>query len=141
MPKRLLTTKLRPFERHSLVLLVLGGVYVLIGFAYAGLKTPPGRHQVLAAALSIMPMRGWGTVFIVVGVLAILASRWPPAFRETWGYTSLAGLSALWASLYACSMFFMGAPRGTVSAVLLWGGIAFLWWAISGLHNPPRKEI
>lgn len=131
--------RLRPWKRHSLVLMVLGVVYVLIGITYAFSPMPPDRMLSLKAALLIMPMAWWGTCFIAAGGLGILSSRWPPA-SETWGYVALSSLSALWASFYVWGVLVYGAPAYTLSAALLWAGVAFLWWAISGLVNPTERS-
>lgn len=130
--------KLRPWKRHSLVLSVLGLVYVLLGVSYFVSPTPRDREESLQVPLSIMPMWAWAMLFIVVGLLAIISSRWPPA-SETWGYIAMSSLSALWASFYVWGVFY-GAPAGTISGALVWGGLAFLWWAISGLVNPPAPD-
>lgn len=125
---------LRPWRRHSLVLLVAGVVYVLIGLAYTALPTTGVRGSALRVALAVLPLAAWGIVFIVVGALAIVSSRWPPA-SETWGYTAMSTLSTLWACFYAFGIA-LGAPVSNTTGALLWAVIAFLWWAISGLVNP-----
>lgn len=130
---------LRPFRRHSLVLLVLGGVYVLIGLAYGLSPTTPERSVSLHVALQIMPMGYWGALWIVIGSLGMISSRWPIP-SEKWGYSVLSGMSALWACFYAWGPILYGAPVGMLSAALAWGMVSFLWWAISGLINPiPHK--
>lgn len=146
MPKRLLwreTYHLRPFKRHSLVLLVLGLVYICIGGSMELFdQKVAGRSASLHLALAIMPLGGWGIVWIVVGLLGVLSSRWPPSgpfqphAAETWGYTLLSALSAWWACVYVWGVLVYGAPPATISGALVWGGVAFLWWAISGLQNP-----
>ncbi|MBA2952103.1 hypothetical protein GON03_18990 [Nocardioides sp. MAH-18] len=132
-PYRHLLT-LRPWQRHSLVLAVAGAVYVCIGLSYIFSEATPSREASLQLAISWMPLPAWGGVWILVGLLAILSSRWPPA-SETWGYTTMTGLSAGWAAFYAVGII-MGAPHQGISGVLAWGLVAFLWWAISGLVNP-----
>lgn len=131
--------RLRPWKRHSLVLLVLGIIYVLIGTTYIMAKSSPERDRFLTGALHIMPLGGWGVAFIAVGSLSILSSRWPPA-SETWGYTALSGLSSLWGMFYLMGVIWYGAPPAGLSGALVWGGVAFLWWAISGLVNPVSQH-
>lgn len=127
---------LRAWQRHSLVLAVAGTVHVLVGASYILATANPSREASLRLALSWMPLSVWGIVWITVGVLAIVSSRWPPA-SETWGYTAMTGLNAAWAAFYAGSIL-LGAPAQGVSGVLVWGLMAFLWWAISGLVNPTK---
>lgn len=125
---------LRPWRRHSMVLLVAGLVYAGIGVAFTIAPANPIRDATLRVPLTWMPLGGWGAVFIVAGVLAVISARWPPA-SETWGYTALSGLSALWSMFYLWGTV-LGAGTAAVPGVFVWGLMAFLWWAISGLHNP-----
>jgi hypothetical protein len=126
---------LRPWKRHSLVLLVTGLVYVFIGIAYITTGPRQSRTVALQIALDWWSLDVWGGVFILSGLLAILSSRWPP-FSETWGYFVLTGLSAGWSGFYATGVIFGDSPTSNLNGALSWGLIAFLWWAISGLTNP-----
>jgi hypothetical protein len=126
--------QLRPWRRHSMVLLVAGLVYVGIGVAYMLSPANPVRDATLRVPLTWMPLAAWGVLFIVVGALAVLSARWPPA-SETWGYTALSGLSALWSMFYLWGTV-LGAGPSAAPGLFVWGLMAFLWWAISGLHNP-----
>lgn len=126
---------IREFKRHSLVLLVAGTVYILIGVSYIATDLSPPRANALDIALRWLTIDQWGAVFIMSGLLAILSSRWPP-FSETWGYTVLTGLSSGWAAFYVVGVLFADAAATNLTASLSWGVIAFLWWAISGLVNP-----
>lgn len=127
---------LRPWQRHSLVLAVLGTVYIGVGWAYVLTDPVPTRRDSLQLALNLMPLSAWGVVWIFVGCLGILSSRWPPA-SETWGYTTMSGLAALWGSFYLSGVI-LGASMQSLSGALVWYMVAFLWWAISGLENPRR---
>lgn len=128
---------LRGWQRHSLVLAVAGTVYILVGASYIMSEANVTRESSLRVALAWMPFDAWGLVWVLVGCLAILSSRWPPA-SETWGYTTMTGLSAAWAGFYAAGIA-LGAPAQGFSGVLVWGLMAFLWWAISGLVNPVKE--
>lgn len=126
--------ELRPWRRHSLVLSVAGAVYVAIGFTYAIAEPVPSRVSALEVPLNLMPLRGWGIVWVIVGLLAMLSARWPPA-SEKWGYSALSGLAAWWAASYLAGVL-LGAQNQSTSGALVWGLVAFLWWGISGLDNP-----
>ena len=131
---------LRPWRRHSAAVLAAGCVYIAIGITYM-LSTPTeSRTSSLVLALEVMPLRGWGVVWIVAGTLAVISARWPPA-SETWGYSALSGLTSLWASFYVLGVLVMGAPMQSLTAGLMWGLIAFLWWIIAGLRNPDTALI
>lgn len=129
----------RPFKRHSLVLLVAGFVFVAIGGSYLFAEPTESRLIALSVAISWMSLEKWGVVFVLCGALSIVSSRWPP-ISETWGYAVLTGLSAGWAAFYAMGVIFDESPAANLNGTLSWGLIAFMWWAISGLDNPdPRR--
>lgn len=125
---------LRPWRRHSTVLAVAGTVYALVGFSYIIAEANPSRERALQLAIAWMPLPAWGAIWIGVGGLAILSSRWPPA-SETWGYTAMTGLAAGWSGFYLAGIV-LDAPAQGFSGGLVWGLVAFMWWAISGLVNP-----
>jgi hypothetical protein len=131
---------LRPWKRHSLILMVAGVIYVFVGIQYILTESTPGRERALKVILQVAPLPFWGSVFVFAGLLTILSSRWPP-LTETWGYIVLTSLSAGWASTYLMGILFMDSPSSNSSQVFLWGCLAFLWWGISGLLNPDRTAV
>lgn len=131
---------IRPFKRHSLVLLVAGVVYILLGGSYIFTDMSPSREHALTVALDWFPMTAWGVIFGFAGLLAIISSRWPP-ISETWGYTVLTGLSAGWGAFYAMGVIFRDSPTANLSGALIWGFMGFMWWAVSGLINPDVMAV
>lgn len=129
----------RPWRRHSTVLVVAGFVYIVIGFIYAITPPSPERLQSLWFADQWWPLQIWGYIFMVTGLLAIVSSRWPP-ISKTWGYTVMTGLSGAWSAFYFVGVLFGGSPIQNLSGSGIWGLVAFLWWAISGLSNPGDRE-
>lgn len=127
--------ELRPWQRHSTVLVVAGLVYVAFGVTLMLTDPEPTRTTGLRFALSMMPLNGWGAVWITVGGLAVLSARWPPA-SKTWGYTALSLLAMFWGGVYALSVAFFDAPSNDLRGAIVWGLVVFLWWAIAGLTNP-----
>lgn len=130
----------RPWARHSIVLLVAGVVYVMIGVGYTLSKANETRANSLQVLLKWAPMEVWGSVFIFAGVLAMISSRWPP-FTHVWGYVVLTGLSAGWGGVYLTGVIFYDSPTTNLSAALLWGLLSFMWWAIGGLINPENSAV
>lgn len=126
---------IRPFQRHSLVLVVAGLVYVGIGISLIFSTPTLSRITSLEYALAWMPLYSWGMIFVFAGCLAILSARWPP-ISKTWGYIVLTALSAGWSGFYLVSIVFGNSPWINITYALVWGLIAFLWWAITGLMNP-----
>jgi hypothetical protein len=131
---------LRPWKRHSLILAVAGFLYALVGLTYALYKPTPGRKQSLSFLLDVAPAQFWGGLFICSGALTMISSIWPP-FAETWGYMILTGLSAGWSAVYLMGVLFFGSQLTNITQVILWGTLAFMWWAISGLLNPDRSAV
>lgn len=131
---------LRPVRVHSTVLVVAGLVYIAIGLTYLNAEATPARVQALQYALNWLSFNNWGYVWIFVGVLSIISSRWPP-ISETWGYMLLTGQSAAWSLFFAAGIVFGGAPTSNFAGVLSWGLIGFMWLAISRLVNPEVLKI
>lgn len=132
---------LRPWRRHSLVLLVAGLVYMGIGYSYLFAPKTESRSKALYYAEWWFPLHIWGIVWLVIGVMALISSRWPPA-SETWGYMALTGQASAWSAFYLFGVIFHDSPSLNLSGFGVWALVAFLWWAISGLVNPDgRKAI
>jgi hypothetical protein len=130
---------LKPWKRHSLVLLVAGLAYVFIGISYIYAEPSPTREVALRYALNWLPLSGWGLWFIATGLITIISSRWPPVSR-TWGYTLLTGLSVAWGGFYLVGIMFGHSPITNISGAIVWGTFGFLWWAISGLVDPTDPQ-
>lgn len=132
--------KFRPWQRHGLVLMVGGLVYIAIGLSFVALgDPPPARKVALVIALNMFPLPVWGLQFIAGGLLSCLSSRWP-YFYDSWGYMVLCGLAAAWSAIYGLGYFLGNAGISNLIYMLIWGLVGFMWWAISGLVNP-AKEI
>jgi hypothetical protein len=131
---------LRPWKRHSLILMVGGFLYALIGFLFFQLPPNPGRESSLKVVLQVAPLEFWGSVFMFSGLLSMISSRWPP-FSEKWGYMVLTGMSSGWASTYLLGVIFFDSPSGNWFQALVWSVLAFMWWAISGLSNPDHSGV
>lgn len=130
----------RPWKRHSTILMVVGFLFVLIGLGYAFAPRTEGRLSSLKVILQVAPMEFWGFLFIVVGIMAMLSAKWPP-FAESWGYMVLTGMSSGWATTYLLGWAFFDSPATNLGQTLVWGILAFMWWAISGLPNPERSAV
>lgn len=131
---------LRPWKRHSTILLVVGFLFVLVGVSYILSKPSEGREIALRVILQVAPIQAWGCLFISAGLMSMISSRWPP-LAETWGYMVLTGLSSGWSATYLTGIVFFHSPIANVTQVILWGCLAFMWWAISGLPNPEKIVV
>jgi hypothetical protein len=130
----------RPFKRHGLVLVVAGLSYILYGLIYILAEPTENRKIALQIAFDWFPIEFWGSVFIIIGVLSIISSRWPPVL-EMWGYALLSGLSCGWAATYAAGVIFEDSPISNLTGTLNWGLLAFLWIAISGFVSPDKTVV
>lgn len=131
----------RPWQRHSLVLMVGGLVYIGHGVTFLILGDLSERREAaMYIALSVFPLETWAILFIIAGAMSVLSSRWP-SFLDSWGYMVLTGLSAGWSAMYFVGYFIGGAPISNVSTGLIWGMMAFMWWAVSGLSNPAKPRV
>jgi hypothetical protein len=126
--------QLRPWKRHSRVVGIGGLVYLLYGIAFAIVPLTPERASTFRVAFHLLPAPFWAGCWILTGSLALASTRWPPA-SETWGYTALSALSALWGLFYGTGIL-AGAPAAGINGCLVWFLVAALWWGIAGLQNP-----
>lgn len=131
---------LRPWKRHSIILMVSGFLYALVGVQYMIARPNRGREIALEVLLRIAPLQVWGLGFVLAGVLAMVSSRWPP-FSEVWGYMVLTSISAGWATTYLLGIVFFNSPATNITQVVLWGLLGFMWWGISGLLNPDHTAV
>lgn len=128
---------LRPWKRHSTALLVVGVLYIFIGYQYIVTPANPVRTRALFAVLQVAPISVWGSMFIFAGVLALVSTRWPP-LTETWGYVVVTGLSTGWAATYLTGIWFFQSPVQNYSQVFLWGTLGFMWMVFAGFPNPEK---
>lgn len=132
---------IRPWTRHSLVLLIAGLVYIVIGVVYY--RSPDGSPtwQALVTAREWLTLDHWSFIWMFVGVLSMISSKWPPV-AEKWGYMALTGLAAAWGAFYILGVMFGPSTLGTAAIGLVWWLVGFMWWAISGLVSPEEiKKI
>ena len=128
----------RPWTRHSSILVVASVVYILVGVNYINVDVNPTNNRNFGAAVAVFPLYIWGFMFVVVGASSIFSVFWPPV-RKNWGYIALTGISALWAGVYAVTYITLDGPLLTMSSSILWALMAFFWWAVSGLVD--AREI
>lgn len=132
---------LRPWQRHSLVLMVGGLVYIGIGISFIAMEdVSPRRAASMVIGLRLFTPTGWGILFIGAGILSCFSSRWPQ-FSDSWGYAVLTSMASAWSAIYFLGVFLADAPSFNLILGFDWALIAFIWWAISGLKNPDRRRV
>jgi hypothetical protein len=131
---------LRPWTRHSIILMVAGMMYIAFGLSLIKTRLTFARAEGISIALHWFPINVWGMIWIWVGIMAIVSARWPPAL-EKWGYMALTGFTAGWAAIYLFSILLEDSPWANLSFVFVWGLVAFIWWGVSGLLNPDHTGV
>lgn len=128
------------WTRHSLILLGAGAIYIGIGIGF--LNAPPivAKDPSLKVALQWLTVTQWGWVYIGAGIAAMISSLWPMG-KKVWGYMMLTALSIAWGLFYAIAILFYGAPALSWISALIWGLLAFIWWAVSGLISPQHVRV
>lgn len=129
----------KPWDRHGLILVTAGVSYILVGIAFLLSEETETRRKNLQYAIDIMPYKCWCMVFIVVGVIAIISSRWPSTPR-TLGYSILTGWTAAQAAVYILGGLSDPLNLSYVATGFVWCLVGFLWWAIGGLICPPTER-
>lgn len=131
----------RPWKRHSLILVMAGLGHVLMGATYLYLEEGGPRMRMLVVPLKTAPVDFWALLFMWVGVFIILSSVWP-GHSEKWGYTVATGWSAAWSAQYLIGAYFLdGHYASNIAMGLLFALIASLYWGTSGLVNPDDLAI
>ena len=103
--------------------------------------SPDGpRAASITVALKLAPLDFWASLWSATGFFAMLSSKWP-AVAEKWGYTLLTAASSGWAAVYLSGLIVPGNSLGETSGAIIWGLIAFLWWAVAGLMNPEKVIV
>ena len=131
---------LRPWNRHGLVLAFAGFMYMFIGVSYLFASPESSRWRALVVARNVMPLDAWAMVWVFIGFLTLVSSRWPPT-ADRWGYMVLTGWSAGWAAVYAMGVIFEDNPLSDLTGTFIFGQVAFMWWVISGLTNPQKTIV
>lgn len=127
---------IRGWTRHSLILIFAGIMYIGIGVAFLNTPKIYAKDPSLKIALQWLTFDQWGWVYISCGLASMLSSLWPIG-SEKWGYTVLSALSSAWSAFYLLAVIFVkGVPKLVLIQALLWGILAFIWWAVSGLISP-----
>lgn len=125
-------------RKRAAVLLTLGGIYVLTGWALfdtAALTRAPGVAPAYAAHLDVMGMQAWGCVFAASGLLA-MASVWRRGLVEWAGFAVLQLLALFWGMLFMASYLQTGYGRAWIG-LLQWVALAALLVIISDWEDPP----
>lgn len=134
---------LKPWSRHSSLLLVAGIAYMIMGVVYVFHRPSETQAEALYFALNLMSLDWWGGGFIATGAIAVVSSVWPswPSWPKSWGYAALTGWSAAWSAFYFSGALLTDAKVVYFGIAGVWALQAFVWWAVSGLVSPPEEDV
>lgn len=129
----------RRFTPKSLVLVLLGIIYLVIGVgAVVEPHWTPAQQEALFLLSDLAPRPFWGAVSMAAGSCSLLSSLWP-TWNDSWGFAALGGLSMWWACAYGLGFATTGSPIG-FTGMLTWLAMCILLWAISRLQDPHPRE-
>jgi hypothetical protein len=134
--QRPLWLQLRPWQEHSLVVTLAGSIYLAYG-VFTFLHQTGERADQLRAVIDLTGGHfwPWAALWVTVGALAIVSSRWP-VWSKLWGYAVMQCLATLWALAYFTGVLFLGVPSAGLGGGIVWGIVVVLWYAIARLANP-----
>lgn len=128
-------------SRRSLVLLVFGTLFVLIGFSYLGQAAEITRSPAAAlsyrAHLALMPLDVWAWLFIGCGTAGIIGGL---TMRHPLGFTALMVMSTWWGAEFIGSWIVTGYDRAVLGA-LVWIALSAALLIIVGWPDPTEIRI
>lgn len=128
-------------SRRSLVLLVFGTLYVLIGVSYLGQAAEITRSPAAAlsykAHLALMPLDVWAWLFIAAGAAGILGGL---TMRHPLGFSALMVMSTWWGAEFIGSWIVTGYGRAVLGA-LVWIALSAALLIIVGWADPQELRI
>lgn len=124
-------------SRRSLVLLVYGTLFVLIGVSYLGQAAEITRSPAAAlsyeAHLALMPLDVWAWLFIAAGAAGLVGGL---TMSHPMGFTALMVMSTWWGAEFIGSWIVTGYDRAVLGA-LVWIALTGALLIIVGWPDPP----
>ena len=105
--------------RRGAFLMSVGLAWVGLGYSILSTPAPPAQVTGLTVILSVMPLHGWGLVWLTAGLIGIACCGVQQVGRDQVGFVSLAFPTAAWSAGYLADWIFIGGyPRGWVTATI-----------------------
>lgn len=123
-------------SRRSIVEILFGATFILIGSSYLGqaeqINKSPIAQLAYRAHLQMMSIDAWGWLFIACGATAVLSGL---TYRHVLGFTALMGISGWWGLEFIASWVSTGYDRAIIGA-LTWLLLVGLLLVIAGWPDP-----
>lgn len=128
-------------SRRSLVLLVFGTLFVLIGASYLGQAAEITRSPAAALSyrthLQLMPLDAWAWLFIGCGAAGVVGGL---TMRHPLGYGTLMVMATWWGVEFIGSWIVTGYDRAVLGA-LVWIALSAALCIIAGWPDPTEIRI
>lgn len=128
-------------SRRSLVLLVFGTLFILVGLSYLGVEDQitgsPAAAQSYAAHLALMPLDVWAWLFVGCGAAGLVGGL---TMNHALGYTALMVISTWWGAEFVGSWIVTGYDRAVLGA-LTWIGMTAALLIVVGWPDPHEVRI
>lgn len=119
-------------------LLTMKGV-MATGYGSGQVIAPTGDRRGLTLLLKVMPLTGWGWMWVTAG-LAALVCAWLPPRRDWPGFLAVWLIATPWALAYLVSWWPLGeSPRGWVVA-MIFGAFGAVCLVAIGWDEPPARS-
>lgn len=123
-------------SKRSLVLIMFGVTFFLIGWSYLGMageiERSPAASLAYRGHLNMMPLDWWGKLFMFCGAMAALGGL---IHRHVIGFTALMAVSGWWGLEFVASWAINGYTRALIGA-LTWLLLVGLLLVISSWPDP-----
>lgn len=123
----------RRVDRRARFLALIGGAFLVLGYSFTGDRPTSAGRDALRLAQGVMPLWGWGLLWMGTGVLVIVGAIGTRVSRWTFGLAVMPPLG--WGAWYMLGWIAGDSTRGWVSALIYWMfGVAV--YTVAGLIDP-----
>jgi hypothetical protein len=102
------------------------------------ITSPPADRRGLAPLLKVMPLDGWGWLWVITGLVAV-AAAFAPQGLDWAGFLALPVIVLPWTGAYIAAWLMGDYPRGWVAAAV-WALIAVPVIVVAGWREPPQVK-
>jgi hypothetical protein len=104
-------------DRRDWFLVMIGVVWLLLGYAYTLVHIPRGVKVPIRLALEVMPLWAWGVAWVVAGAYCVLAAF---TDRKVGGFTVAPMMPTIWGFAYLAGWLHGDADRGWITVAIFW---------------------